>query len=91
MCLPHVSSIFKKISPKTFGPHCVYTYIHTYTHTRTHTHTEFFKCQKNNTTLSTSLLPLATNPRSERNAGKDQFRILYSPRAFYHKDGGKNN
>jgi len=21
---PHVSSIFKKISPKTFGPHCVY-------------------------------------------------------------------
>ena len=23
MCLPHVSSIFKKISPITFGPHCV--------------------------------------------------------------------
>jgi hypothetical protein len=23
VCLPHVSSIFKKISPKTFGPHCV--------------------------------------------------------------------
>jgi uncharacterized Fe-S cluster protein YjdI len=23
-CLPHVSSIFKKISPKAFGPHCVY-------------------------------------------------------------------
>jgi hypothetical protein len=23
MCLPHVSSIFNKISPKTFGPHCV--------------------------------------------------------------------
>jgi hypothetical protein len=23
MCLYHVSSIFKKISPKTFGPHCV--------------------------------------------------------------------
>jgi hypothetical protein len=23
MCLPHVSSIFKNISPKTFGPHCV--------------------------------------------------------------------
>jgi hypothetical protein len=23
MCLPHMSSIFKKISPKTFGPHCV--------------------------------------------------------------------
>jgi hypothetical protein len=22
-CLPHVSSIFKKISPKTFGLHCV--------------------------------------------------------------------
>jgi hypothetical protein len=22
-CLPHVSSIFKKISPKTFGTHCV--------------------------------------------------------------------
>jgi len=22
-CLPHVSSIFNKISPKTFGPHCV--------------------------------------------------------------------
>ena len=21
MCLPHVSSLFKKISPKTFGPH----------------------------------------------------------------------
>jgi exonuclease III len=26
MCLPHVSSIFKKISPKTFGPHCVLTF-----------------------------------------------------------------
>ena len=25
MCLPHVSSIFKKISPKTFGPQCVLT------------------------------------------------------------------
>jgi hypothetical protein len=24
MCLSHVSSIFKEISPKTFGPHCVY-------------------------------------------------------------------
>jgi len=24
MCLPHVSSIFKNISPNTFGPHCVY-------------------------------------------------------------------
>jgi len=23
MCLPHVSSIFKKIIPKTFGLHCV--------------------------------------------------------------------
>jgi len=23
-CLPHVSSIFKKISPKIFGPLCVY-------------------------------------------------------------------
>jgi len=23
MCLPHVSLIFKKISPKTFGLHCV--------------------------------------------------------------------
>ena len=23
MCLPHVSSIFKKFSPTTFGPHCV--------------------------------------------------------------------
>jgi hypothetical protein len=23
MCLPHVSSIFNKISLKTFGPHCV--------------------------------------------------------------------
>ena len=23
MCLPHVPSIFKKISPKTFGLHCV--------------------------------------------------------------------
>jgi hypothetical protein len=23
MCLPHVSPKFKKISPKTFGPHCV--------------------------------------------------------------------
>jgi len=23
MCLPHVSSIFRKISPKTFGPYCV--------------------------------------------------------------------
>ena len=28
MCLPHVSSIFKKISPKIFGPHCVYQYAH---------------------------------------------------------------
>jgi hypothetical protein len=30
MCLPRVSSIFKKISPKMFGPHCValrYSYI----------------------------------------------------------------
>ena len=26
MCLPHVSSIFKKISPKTFGPQCVVRY-----------------------------------------------------------------
>jgi hypothetical protein len=24
MFLPHVYLIFKKISPKTFGPHCVY-------------------------------------------------------------------
>jgi len=24
MCLPHVSLIFTKISPKTFGLHCVY-------------------------------------------------------------------
>jgi hypothetical protein len=24
ICLSHVSSIFKIISPKTFGPHCVY-------------------------------------------------------------------
>jgi len=24
MCLPHVSSIFRKISPKTFEPHCVH-------------------------------------------------------------------
>jgi len=24
VCVPHVSLIFKKISPKTFGPHCVY-------------------------------------------------------------------
>ena len=23
MCLPHASLIFKKFSPKTFGPHCV--------------------------------------------------------------------
>jgi coproporphyrinogen III oxidase len=23
MCLPRVSSVFKKFSPKTFGPHCV--------------------------------------------------------------------
>jgi hypothetical protein len=23
MCLPHVSSIFKKIIPKTFGLHCI--------------------------------------------------------------------
>jgi hypothetical protein len=23
ICLPHVSSIFKEISSKTFGPHCV--------------------------------------------------------------------
>jgi hypothetical protein len=23
MCLPYLSSLFKKISPKTFGPHCV--------------------------------------------------------------------
>jgi uncharacterized Fe-S cluster-containing MiaB family protein len=23
MCVPHVSSIFKKISPKTLGPNCV--------------------------------------------------------------------
>ena len=23
-CLPHVSSIFLKISPTTFGPHCIY-------------------------------------------------------------------
>jgi len=29
MCLPHVSSIFKKISPKTFGPHCVYSVCNT--------------------------------------------------------------
>jgi len=29
MCPPHMSSIFKKISPKTFGPHCVY-YIEMY-------------------------------------------------------------
>jgi hypothetical protein len=26
MCLPHASSIFKKISPKTFGPHCVFSF-----------------------------------------------------------------
>jgi len=25
MCLPCMSSIFKNISPKTFGPHCVYS------------------------------------------------------------------
>jgi hypothetical protein len=25
MCLPHMSSISKKICPKTFGPHCVWT------------------------------------------------------------------
>jgi hypothetical protein len=25
VCLPHVYSIFKKISPKTFGPHCLCT------------------------------------------------------------------
>ena len=24
MCFPHVSSIFKNVSPKTFVPHCVY-------------------------------------------------------------------
>ena len=24
-CLPHASSIFKKISPKTFEPHCLYS------------------------------------------------------------------
>jgi hypothetical protein len=24
MCLPHASSIFKKINPKTFWPNCVY-------------------------------------------------------------------
>ena len=23
MCLPNVSSIFNKMGPKTFGPHCV--------------------------------------------------------------------
>jgi hypothetical protein len=23
MCLPHVSSMFKKISPKTYGPKCI--------------------------------------------------------------------
>ena len=28
MCLPHVSSIVKKISPKTFGPHCVFLFLH---------------------------------------------------------------
>jgi hypothetical protein len=27
MCLPHVSSIFKKTRPKTSGPHCIYIYI----------------------------------------------------------------
>jgi hypothetical protein len=27
MCLPHVSLIFKKHSPKTIGPHCVYAYL----------------------------------------------------------------
>jgi hypothetical protein len=27
LCLLHVSSIFKKIHPKTFGPHCVGTYL----------------------------------------------------------------
>jgi hypothetical protein len=25
MCLPHVSSIFKKIIPKTFGLHCIWS------------------------------------------------------------------
>jgi hypothetical protein len=24
MCLPHVPTIFKKLSPKTFGLHCVW-------------------------------------------------------------------
>jgi len=33
MCLPHASSILKKISPETFGPLSVYTYINTNTHT----------------------------------------------------------
>jgi hypothetical protein len=28
LCLPHVSRIFKKISPKSFGPHCVQTSLH---------------------------------------------------------------
>ena len=28
MCLPQVSSIFKKISTKTFGQHCLYQYLH---------------------------------------------------------------
>ena len=27
MCLPRVSPTFKKISPKTFGPHCVCQYL----------------------------------------------------------------
>jgi hypothetical protein len=27
MCLHHVSSVFKNISPKTFGPHCVFLVI----------------------------------------------------------------
>jgi hypothetical protein len=26
-CLPHVSSIFKKISPKTFGPHRIHLHV----------------------------------------------------------------
>jgi hypothetical protein len=32
MCLPHVSSIFKKISPKTFGLHCVFCFFLIYCH-----------------------------------------------------------
>jgi len=30
MCLPHVSRFKKKISPKTFGPHCVSIFLKNY-------------------------------------------------------------